>query len=377
MENKIITKNFKKSQLNARENYEFSQITRKNNYLLDSTYEISEEGYNFSFEIKDENYWNNIKTKSVLVKMRALINIEQIVDIAKTLDFSLNPKNLFYDINYIPKILIRDVYSENEYNEEKFVKQYKSLIGATLQNKMNFEDFYLGGMSLLNKNKITAKYTNLNTIDEIVNTLKNEYLEMEKKVNNEIIEINKNKFVRIKIYTRIATIFSLFAVVLGVYFGYFKLTDSNTEGVAVSKFLTKNYSDVIITLKNSNPDNLSKSAKYMLSESEVRTIKMEDEQRENSLKEISPETDDKTLLFWIFLAQEKFDAAISQAATLGGDSYLILAYSAKYEYLMNDRTLSSEEREKQKNEAESKKKELESKYEETFKEKETQKGTKN
>ncbi len=185
MENTIKV-TVKKSNLNANSEFDFYQIAQKSENLLDCNIHREEDQIQFQFFVGEGKRFDEIRNFSIAYRYQSLINAIYLLEVAKKVDFSMSPMNLYFDINMMPKIMMRDVYRDDKYNEEKIVKEYKSLIGYTLQNKYSFEDYFNGGEKLLLKSKVTRPYASLNTVKDLCDTLIAEF----KKVSR---GIKKNK----------------------------------------------------------------------------------------------------------------------------------------------------------------------------------------
>ncbi|KQB76664.1 hypothetical protein AK964_22390, partial [Clostridium butyricum] len=194
MENTIKV-TVKKSNLNANSEFDFYQIAQKSENLLDCNIHREEDQIQFQFFVGEGKRFDEIRNFSIAYRYQSLINAIYLLEVAKKVDFSMSPMNLYFDINMMPKIMMRDVYRDDKYNEEKIVKEYKSLIGYTLQNKYSFEDYFNGGEKLLLKSKVTRPYASLNTVKDLCDTLIAEFKKYQEEIKEkQRLKLNKNKF---------------------------------------------------------------------------------------------------------------------------------------------------------------------------------------
>ncbi len=341
----IIKKVFKRSNINAFSEYDFYKIERKNDNFLECKVERLDDEINFQFCLNNEVPYTEVRNLNLEGKYKALINIKRLYKDFLNLKISLSPINLYYDINMLPKIMIRDVLIEKEEREGEFVKQYKSLIGFVLQNKFSYEDYYQGGTKLLSKNKYTLVYENANSIDEIDKILNDEYIKIREELNKNIIEVDKNKYKKTKNINRITILLLVIVLVVAGYFGGFRLNEEITFNKANAKYILQDYISVMDILHEVRLNRMSKSIKYILSESIIKSESLTEEQKNNIMASVTLNSDERILDFWIHLGRSEMDIAIDIAKQLGNKEYLAYAYMKEKVIIENDKKLSGEERE--------------------------------
>ena len=109
--NEIIKQEFKKSKINATSDFDFYQIERKSEHLLDCKVFRTLDEVNFEFQHNHEKPFEEIRNLSLTFKYQALINIQYLLKDSKRIKISLNPNNLVFDTNMMPKAIMRDVYT--------------------------------------------------------------------------------------------------------------------------------------------------------------------------------------------------------------------------------------------------------------------------
>lgn len=341
----VIKKEFKKSNIGAATDFDFYQIKRKSMFLLDCDIQKTADTVELTFTYHFEQAFEKIKKLPLAFRYQALINIHNLLTDAKRLKISLDPGNLTYDTNMMPKAIMRDVYTDTAFDEADFVGQYKALIGATLQNKYTFKDYYEGGDRLLNKHKMTLPYCEVRTLTELMEALNKEYAKMLANLQNNIMEVNKKKFKRMRACNRIFIIALLVLIGAFAYFGGYRLYEETAFKQANEAYIKQDYISVKENLEALGIDRMNTNTKYILAVSNVKVESLSDEQKDNILSGISWNADERIFDFWIYLGKSDMEQAIDVAKQLGNEEYLTYAYMKEKAFVESDTTLSGAERE--------------------------------
>lgn len=340
----IIKKEFKKSNIHATSEFDFYQLKRESAYLLNCEVTRNSDEILFEFQIGSEESFSKIRYLPQSLKYQGLINIKHLYEDAKRLQISLDPENLYYDTNMMPKAICRDVYEDMQWNEEDFVQQYKSLIGYVLQQKYTFHDFYEGGNQLLSKNKMTAAYLKATKLDEVVQLLDTAYRGYQEKMQSTIVEVDKKKYSRVKIVSRITTVLLIGCIGVAGYFGVYRLQEESSFNKANEAYIKQDYVSVIETLKGMPVARMNTNTKYVFAISNIKTEALNDEQKNNILAAITLNSDARILEFWIYLGKSDMDMAVDVAKQLGNKEYLAYAYMKEKAFVENDKSLSGAQR---------------------------------
>ena len=122
MNKNIIEDLIKMSELNVKDIYDINRITYKNRYLVYCEAEVENEEVRFRYNIDNLKNLNCIVSEGKSEKLRFLLNVSELFSLLYVYSFSLNINNLYYDYNYNPKILKRDVkLDDTVVSEEEFV----------------------------------------------------------------------------------------------------------------------------------------------------------------------------------------------------------------------------------------------------------------
>lgn len=341
-----IKKEIKKANINAHSDFDYFLLTKESPYLLRCNINHETDKVLFEFYLQGEKEFENLKKTSLLFKYQALRNIQYLYIEAQRLQISLEPNNVYYDFNKMPKIMLRDVYLEKEVDEEDFVQQYKALVGYLLQNKYSYKEYYEGGNQLLSKNKLTEDFTQLNTIDEIGEILETKYNELLNKLENKMVILDKNKYKHLNAMHRISVGLLVISIVVGGYFGFFKLRQEKVFNDAYEAYVVQDYVSVMESLKETPLKRMNKKTKYILAVSNIKAETLNDEQKNNILSSVSIKSDTRILDFWIYLGQSDMEKAIDIAKQLGNKEYIAYGYMKEKSKVEKDSSLSGEEREK-------------------------------
>ncbi|APM37688.1 type VII secretion protein EssB [Clostridium kluyveri] len=335
------------SELNAKRDSEINRITYENTYLIPCKVNIKDEEVKFIYDLNELQPFSEIKNRRAVEKLRFLINVSNVLEIADEYSFKLEPNNIYYDYNYIPKILNRDIRLEDEIMDYKdLVLQYKSLIADVFDKRCSYNDFYNGGMDLIKKNKRIKKYISLETIEEIKNELLEDLKMQEKEDEENYIEI-KLKNYKVKKYS----IWTMSLVILGlmiytVYTSVFLVPFDQKVIKANSYYMKQDYEGVIKCFENTRGLKLDKESKYKLAYSYVVSENLAESKKKNIIATLNDKSDENILDYWIAIGRSKYDNAIDLAKKVQDDELLLYALLNKQKYIQDNDEMTGEEKQK-------------------------------
>lgn len=335
------------SELNAKRDSEINRITYENTYLIPCKVNIKDEEVKFIYDLNELQPFSEIKNRRAVEKLRFLINVGNVLEIADEYSFKLEPNNIYYDYNYIPKILNRDMRLEDEIMDYKdLVLQYKSLIADVFDKRCSYNDFYNGGMDLIKKNKKIKKYISLETIEEIKNELLEDLKMQEKEDKENYIEI-KLKNYKVKKYS----IWTMSVVILGlmiytVYTSVFLVPFDQKVIKANSYYMKQDYEGVIKCFENTRGLKLDKESKYKLAYSYVVSENLAESKKKNIIATLNDKSDENILDYWIAIGRSKYDNAIDLAKKVQDDELLLYALLNKQKYIQDNNEMTGEEKQK-------------------------------
>lgn len=350
MNKNVIEDLVKISELNARDKYEIDRITYENKYLVPCKAEIKDEEVKFIYNLENLKPLKEILDEGSSEKIRFLANVSELLDLAEIYCFSLESSNLYYDYNYNPKVLRRDVRNEDSIlDREGIAAQYKSLIGTLFIKKRSYDDFYNGGIKLLKSHKITKKYIELGSVEDIKAKLLEDLKDTETYDKENFIKVKKNDYKFKKHGIRIVSLVTLGLAAYSVYTGVFVNPFNQNVIKGNYSYMEQDYEGVIKSLekaKNIKFMNLDKNCKYELAYSYIISENLSESQRKNVLLNLTSKSDENILDYWITLGEVKYDDAIDLAKKLQDNELLLYALLNKDKYIQDDTTMSGEEKEK-------------------------------
>ena len=248
----------KKSALQAEGIFDYQKLMYPDTGLI--AVKIEEEGEELllTYNLEALTPMTEIRKEDITTRLAVLENIELLAACRKSYYFTLEPENLYYDRNHLVYVKQRDICGEDrEYDEQKWMEEYKALIGYALQKQYSYADYVQGGMQLL-KGGILQKVRQVEFVEELVRLLEQRKQEIETERSVKMIFLNRRRYRTLQASFVVAL---LLAIVLAVY-------------ALVDFIRTEPYKDAVIAAENAYI-----SADYVLYGSEQRFL---DLARENN-----------------------------------------------------------------------------------------------
>ena len=309
-------------------------LANKNKHLLDCEIEETDDECIFRFCSDGIYSFDSLDKLSKEDKYRLLVNIADMEELTEEYSFSIAPSNLVFDINLVPKVLVRD--KKTEFGNSDFYASYKALSAYILYEKYTFEQYITGSVKLPEKSFLKKT--------EDVKSLRDELLERylkEKKVNTETkILVKKSEYKKMKYSIPITMIIGAAILVYGIFLQYVRLPYRDKIISAYGSYISSDYIKVEDTLQDIKIEKLSKDVKYILARSYIFTEGLTTEQRDNLLEY----TDINILDFWIALGRCDFSVAEDIAKKIGNNEFLLFTYIKHSAYLKADVTITGEEK---------------------------------
>lgn len=338
----------KLSKLNAKRDSEINKLTYGNTYLIPCKANIEGEEVKFTYDLNGLQPFSEIKNRRAVEKLRFLINVSGILEIEEEYSIKLETDNIYYDYNYIPKVLNRDIRLETDIVDYKdLVLQYKSLIADVLNKKYCYNDFYNGGIDLIKKNKKISKYISLESIEEIKNELLEDLKIQEKEDKEKYIEIKVRNY-KVKKYSIWGmSIVILALMVYTIYTSVFLIPFDKMVIRANNYYMNQNYEGVIKCFENTRGLKLDKESKCKLAYSYVMSQNLAENKKKNIIATINDKSDENILDYWIAIGKSKYDNAIDSAKRVQDDELLLYALLSKQKYIQDNDKMSGEEKQKE------------------------------
>lgn len=335
----------KKSAFLAQTQFEYKKLMFPKPYLIHMTLEEEKEDLIFHYDMQDKKSLMDIRKEDILTILAVLINVEQLQYALKEYHFSMNPDNLYYNINRQLFVKERDIYPDGRgFEEEEFLDNYKALIGYSLQKRYSYEDYKKGGKKLLSKSQLQNNIRQAKDIQEVKSILTKEYEKIENERSEKKLLFNKSALRTMKIAI---ALLGVICIAFTGYLGYRLIkTDPYNNAVikADSAYIAQDYVSCIDYMENVKVADMKVTQKYILANSYIRSENLTQEQKNNILANISLKETATRLEYWIYLGRGDTDKAIDIAMQQSDDELLLYAYMKKKSYIESDSVLTGEEK---------------------------------
>ncbi len=339
-----IHKTVKKSALRAQTLYDYKKITYPNERFLECSIEEAEEELVFSFDTKDRHPFKEIRTMSLTERLRILIDAARLFLLRREYFFTMHPENLYFDENYRVYVMERDICKYEEITEAAFLEEYKALIGYSMQKKYEFSDYLEGGKGLLKKHKILKRYMSEETLENTVSLLEEQYRELSKEIKEKQMLVYKKNYMRSRIYMVVSLVILFIGMTAIGYYRFYEKPVLEAKLQAEIDFLKGDYIQVIDDLSELSMRQLSYEQKHILSISYVNTESLTVEQKENILKKLPVNGEEKLMEYWIYIGRLIPLEAENIAMQRSDDELLLYAYMLEKNLTETDTEMTGEEK---------------------------------
>lgn len=362
-ENGTIKETIRKSKLTASNEFEYKKLTRVQEGFLNCSMEEEKESLVMTYDVKNLLPWAEIRREKKELMFSALIDAGKLAQRAQMYRFTLDPENLYYDIQGRAYVKTRDVYSaEDGYLQEEFLREYKSLIGCTLIKRYKFEDYDKGGQDLLAEDKFLSGILECTDVAQILDKLHNEYFHYKKIHNERFVEVSKAKNRGNRTALGITSV--LAAVGLAFLGWLFMWERPYKEAVIAANeaYLQSDYNGTVEAMREVDVERMNVFQKYILAYSCVRCESFSDSSMRNILNTISLNGDEKIMEYWIYINRLDTEKAADIAMQESSNQLLFYAYLKEKAVIENDASLSGQEKNERLSAIESKLRPLEEEF---------------
>lgn len=312
-------------------------LANENKHLLDCEIEETDDECIFKFDDEGLYGFETVNVLSKEEKYRLLVNIADIEELSEEYCFCLSPSNIVYDINLVPKILIRDKRTK----ESDFYIQYKALVSSVLYNKYTFEQ-YIGGSAKVPEKSFIKNVDDTKSLKEEL--LKRYLKERETNINTKV-QVKKSEYKKLKLSIPITALIAVGILVYGIFVQFVRLPYKEKLITAYGSYMSSDYIKVEDTLQSIKIEKIPKDVKYILARSYIFTEGLTTEQRDNLLEYTDINIDTNIFDFWIALGRCEFGTAEDIAKKIGNNEFLLFTYIKHSAYLKADVTITGEEKE--------------------------------
>lgn len=341
----LVVETIRKSQLAASNEFEIKKLSRPQDGFLPCSIEEEKESLVIRFDVHNVLSWLNIRREKRELMISALIDAGKLQKSAELYHFTLNPDNLYYDIQGRVSVKSRDVYGpDSEYSREEFLTEYKSLIGCTLVKKYKFEDYEKGGQDLLKEDEFLSNILECTDVEQILEKLHEEYFRYREDRQERFVEIPRARN-RAQKFT--IGIFSVLVVAGAMLAGYLLLWVHPYEEAVIAAneaYLRSDYNGTVEALDSVEVGRMNVYQKYILAVSCVRCENFSDASLRNILNTINLNGDERVMEYWIYINRLDTEAAADIAMQESSNQLLYYAYLKERAIIENDSSLSGQEK---------------------------------
>ncbi len=340
-----------KSEIKTKNFQTLNVLSNEPAFFVPAHFQVTEDEVLFTYEIGVNRSLVDVQL-TMIEKLKFLVSINRFSPLVEgLLTVNLNPKNIVVDFNDSPMLVHRGIVEILEpttaTTAEDFFVQYKSLVVSLFSKKFSYEDLVNGNLSRAKDSQFVKDVVLCETKDDLLVLLQT-HLEKE-----EHYQRTKLKYVpkgRYKLFLQLTILLGVAAVILGGFLAYDQLVKiplQNTLLAADEAFIAKDNQEVISTLENVDVDKLPIASKYELAYCYVSAEPFTDVQLNNILNNMSLNSEEAYLDFWIYYGNGNFDQALDIARKLDDVELKIAALGKKIEETQNNKNLSGKEREEE------------------------------
>ena len=343
-----------KSEISAKTVYDFKRLEENHHLFLPCKIEEEKETICMSFDLRGMQEFEKLKEEDILKKLEVLLRVSDLEGLYQNYEFSLEPKNLYYDILGRVKVKRRDIISSFGKNRMKsFLRQYQALTGYILDGSRPYEDYLYGGMEILKAQEKIMGFFEPETVQEEKKILSEYYLSLLEEEKNHIKKVRIQKYKRLVRYRAVSMVLLVLLTIAVVYSFAWYIPRQERLREAQDAYIRKDYIAMIDALKRFEIDDLDHAGKYMLAVAYIQgqavdTFSAKD--KENILSKVTYQSNENVLDYWIHLGRLEVNEAENLAMKLSDDQLLLYAYMHELRQVEESEELSGEDKSSRKQE---------------------------
>lgn len=286
-------------------------------------------------------------TKSHLQRLELALKLKHLI--AQKSGYKIpfvHPENIFFingDFSFI-HVGMREVLVPMETDASLFLSQYKALVLSVLNPKISYENLVNGETSL--KDNLSQAIASSYSLEEVHRLVEIELIKEKQKDETALVKVSKARYSFFKYAGSVALVA---AIAMGTL-TFIDRTTTIPKQQAVTKaqadFITNHYDKTLDDLKDYQPDQLSKDARFVLASSSIHLADLSQTQKSAVLNNISSTTDDNTLNYWIYQGRGEFEKSLNLAKNIGDDQLTLLAYTDLYQATKLNSAMDGDEKQK-------------------------------
>lgn len=331
----------KKSALNAKDSFDYRKLSYPAKGFLDSTFEEKTEDIMFTYTVDDKLPLSQLQKESTDSKFRFLINFAALLDAIKLYDVSLTEENVYYDENYVPYIMKRDIYAPGkEVDAVQFMEDYKCFVGGLLSKRYSVSQLQKSGLAILKKDARFQKVLQCQNAEALAEELRAMKKASADKLDRDKKMVSKTGYIVWRLVAVIAVVL-LGASGAYTYNASQKVIPMQKAQIEANQsFIKKDYVACVDSMNLYNTEEMDAETKYILAYAYAISESFKKEEIETIISRLSVKSNEKELEYWINLGRLNVKKAQEIALSLSDDKLLIYAYMKEADLLESDTTVS-------------------------------------
>lgn len=337
-----------KADMAAKTSYDYQRLEQEDALLLPCVIEEEKETLCMKFETGEMAPFEQLKKEDKIKKMEVLMQVAELEKLYMKFEFSLCPKNLYYDRLGKVKVKKRDIIpAHDEDRKQQFLNMYQALIGYIMEGSRPYDDYLSGGAEILKKKEEFVKLMTPETLQEEKSLLVKMYENARSREEKTTLRVDRKKQRILSVYAVISTFALAGLLAAGIYsFGWY-IPRQERITAANNAFLKKDYITVIDSLREFAVEDIDRPQKYILATAYIQgqavdTFSTAD--KEAILSKITYDASETVLNYWIHLGRLEVAEAEELAMQMSDNQLLLYAYMQELDQLEQGSGLSGEEK---------------------------------
>lgn len=337
-----------KADMAAKTSYDYQRLEQEDALLLPCVIEEEKETLCMKFETGEMAPFEQLKKEDKIKKMEVLMQVAELEKLYMKFEFSLCPKNLYYDRLGKVKVKKRDIIpAYREHRKQQFLNMYQALIGYIMEGSRPYDDYLSGGAEILKKKEEFVKLMSPETLQEEKSLLVEMYENARSREEKTTLRVDRKKQRILTVYAVVSAFALAGLLAAGIYsFGWY-IPRQERITAANDAFLKKDYITVIDSLREFAVEDIDRPQKYILATAYIQgqavdTFSTAD--KEAILSKITYDASETVLNYWIHLGRLEVAEAEELAMQMSDNQLLLYAYMQELDQLEQGSGLSGEEK---------------------------------
>lgn len=260
------------------------------------------------------------------------------------LNLIVSPENIVYSPGMDPVFLYFGVSGSLppfETDDERVWLETKAVVAAAIDGSFTFEE-YLKYSEILELKEMGSTIMSMKESDSLLDFISKQMDQLEAK-EQENVKLPRKKWKITKWLSIGLGVLLIPALVFAIIYFVHEKPKNEAFINSQASFLGQNYSQVVTTLSPYSVESMPFIVLYELAYSSVTNERLDEEQKENVLSNITLQTDTDYLKYWIYLGRGEAENAVDIARAMEDGELITFGLLKRREEVKADRDLSGEE----------------------------------